>query len=179
MTQKMASVMLLALLSAPIPAIAQSPPQPPPPPVCDSPVHGHFDFWLGKWNVTFSGPKAPKAVNVVTREHRGCVVREDYRTATGYTGMSMSFYDPADRLWHQVWVGMDGSPLHLAGQLDAQGNMVLRSDIGGGQAASATINRVMWYPLPGGSVRQHWEASSDGRQTWTTVSDGLYQRMPE
>jgi len=33
-----------------------------------------------------------------------------------------------------------------------------------------------WMPLQDGRVRQHWEATTDGGKTWTTVFDGYYSR---
>ena len=38
------------------------------------------------------------------------------------------------------------------------------------------INRITWTPLEDGRVRQRWQASGDGGETWTEVFDGYYQR---
>ena len=35
-----------------------------------------------------------------------------------------------------------------------------------------------WTPNPDGTVRQHWEISSDAGKSWTTAFDGLYRRAP-
>ena len=40
----------------------------------------------------------------------------------------------------------------------------------------STTERITWTPHPDGTVRQHWEQSTDGGQTWTTAFDGLYRR---
>ena len=37
-------------------------------------------------------------------------------------------------------------------------------------------NKLTFFPLEGGRVRQLWESSQDGGKTWTTVFDGLYIR---
>ena len=41
----------------------------------------------------------------------------------------------------------------------------------------AAINRITWPPRADGSVRQHWQTSSDDGASWTTVFDGLYFRQ--
>ena len=42
--------------------------------------------------------------------------------------MSINYYDPADRKWHQDWVGGDGTILHLRGELVGNA-MVLSGEI--------------------------------------------------
>jgi hypothetical protein len=37
-------------------------------------------------------------------------------------------------------------------------------------------HRITWTPQPDGRVRQFWETSSDGGQTWNAAFDGLYVR---
>ncbi len=118
-----------SLLLAPVHAqVAQTTPAPtpsPPPPACATPDHRAFDFWLGTWDVTAKGQNAPTAVNKITMQHRGCVIREDYKTKGGYSGMSMSFYDAAQKKWHQTWMGMDGGALFIEGGVNDKGQMVL------------------------------------------------------
>jgi hypothetical protein len=43
---------------------------------------------------------------------------------------------------------------------------------GGGEQ----IDRITWTPNPDGSVRQHWEQSTDGGKSWQTAFDGLYRK---
>jgi hypothetical protein len=43
-------------------------------------------------------------------------------------------------------------------------------------AGGAALQRITWSQLPGGKVRQLWEASKDGGKTWTVVFDGTYTR---
>ena len=37
-------------------------------------------------------------------------------------------------------------------------------------------DRLTWIPLRAGSVRQQWDVSRDGGETWRRVFDGLYTR---
>jgi hypothetical protein len=48
------------------------------------------------------------------------------------------------------------------------GAMVLQSEDGS--------QRITWTPQSDGRVRQHWESTTDGGQTWTTAFDGMYQK---
>jgi hypothetical protein len=43
-------------------------------------------------------------------------------------------------------------------------------------ADPAQVQRITWTPLPDGRVRQHWESTTDGGRTWSTVFDGYYTR---
>jgi len=126
--------------------------------------------------VTAKGQSAPTAINKITMQHRGCVIREEYATKGGYSGMSMSFYDRNQKKWHQTWMGMDGGALFIEGGLNAAGAMVLSNKNTPYYVEGTPINRVTWTPNEDGSVRQHWQASQDGGKTWSDVFDGLYVR---
>jgi hypothetical protein len=147
---------------------------PTPPLACASSAHQAFDFWLGVWEVTASGQDKPSAINKISRGHGGCVIREDYRTTGGYTGMSMSFYDMKRKTWHQTWMGADGGALYIEGGLNESGAMVLSNRNTPYYTEGSPVNRVTWTPNEDGSVRQHWQSSKDSGKTWATVFDGLY-----
>lgn len=146
----------------------------PAPAACATGDHRAFDFWIGIWDVTAAGQDQPTAENRISREHGGCAIREDYATKGGYTGTSISFYDAARKKWHQTWMGVDGAALYAEGGLNDRGEMVLSNRNTPYYQAGAAINRITWTPNRDGSVRQHWQASSDGGETWRTVFDGLY-----
>jgi hypothetical protein len=38
------------------------------------------------------------------------------------------------------------------------------------------INKMTWYVNPDGTIRQVWEQSKDGGQTYTTQFDGMYRK---
>ncbi len=164
--------------SAATPPTAQKPPPP-----CASADHRAFDFWIGVWDVTPAGKDAPTAINRISAQHGGCVIREEYKTQGGYTGMSMSFYDAVRKNWHQTWMGADGTALFIAGGLNPRGEMVLSNANWPGYVAGSAINRVTWTPTRNGgvveSVRQHWQSSSDGGESWSTIFDGTYVKRTE
>ncbi len=41
------------------------------------------------------------------------------------------------------------------------------------------LDRITWTPAEDGTVRQHWEQSSDGGVRWATVFDGRYVRRED
>ncbi len=149
-------------------------PTPSPPPASATTDHRAFDFWIGIWDVTPAGRDVPIGKNIITADHAGCVIREDYATKGGYTGMSMSFYDAARKSWHQTWMGADGSALYIEGGLNDAGQMVLSNANTPYYVKGTPINRITWTPNADGSVRQHWQASQDGGKTWSDVFNGLY-----
>lgn len=134
---------------------------------CRSPEYRQFDFWLGDWDVTGAGGRTSH--NLISRVQGGCAVLEQYDTPSGYSGISINYFDVNTNKWYQTWIDNQGQPIVQAGGL-IDGSMVLQGD----PAAGQPLNRTTWTPLDGGRVRQHWESSTDDGKTWTTVFDGTY-----
>ncbi len=172
-----ATLLVPSPLTAPAQAQSEANSAAKPAPACATDNHRAFDFWIGTWDVTAAGQDQPSAVNRISREHAGCVLREDYTTSGGYTGMSMSFYDAVRKKWHQTWMGADGGALFIEGGLNERGEMVLSNRNTPYYQEGSAINRITWTPNADGSVRQHWQGSKDGGKTWTTVFDGLYVKQ--
>lgn len=145
-------------------------PSPPASPAVPSEIHD-FDFWVGDWEVTAQG----KVVgwNRVEAILGGRVVQENYTTPGKFAGHSYSLYNAPEQRWEQYWVDVTGLALHLKGSLDDDGSMVLQGERRTNDG-STVIDRVTWTPNADGSVRQHWENSTDGGATWNTVFDGRY-----
>jgi hypothetical protein len=171
-------VVLLALVVAmgPGAAKAQSPSPLPSPFVspCLAPEYRQFDFWVGDWDVLDPAGNVVGANNI-TREYDGCVVQEHWeaRGPQKQTGSSFNTYNPATRQWHQTWVDSTGGFLLLDGAF-AEGRMVLSAEMR--NRRGLLKHRITWTPQPDGRVRQFWETSSDGGQTWNAAFDGLYVR---
>ncbi len=151
-------------------------PQPTPPPACTAPEFRQFDFWLGKWNVT--NPRLGRQVGTseVTRVSGGCAIREEWRSSNGVHGMSINYYDAADRKWHQDWVGSDGTILHLRGDFTGKA-MILSSESNTAQNHTP-LNRISWTLLDAGKVKQEWASSSDNGATWKVSFAGIYEMQP-
>lgn len=151
------------------PAIAE------PTAACSSAAQRQFDFWLGDWEVA-AVDQAPHATNRISRQAQGCALLEQYQTQSGYTGLSLNWYDPKDQAWHQTWTDNSGVILHLRGGLNAAGQMVLAGDRIDGQG-QAVRDRISWTALPDGRVAQRWDVSRDNGNEWETIFDGRYRRL--
>lgn len=130
---------------------------------CSAQEYRQFDFWIGSWEV-YSPDGKRTGNNRIERVLGGCALHESWQSAGGGNGHSYSFYDAATGRWHQTWIDGSGQALYLDGGHSGQ-SMVL---------ADAT-NRITWTPLENRAVRQHWESTSDGGETWTTVFNGEYR----
>lgn len=62
----------------------------------------------------------------------------------------------------QFWVGTGGGVLELAGGI-VDGSMVLTGEHK--ERGQSIRKKITWTPNPDGSVRQHWEQSTDGGKT--------------
>ena len=133
-----------------------------------------FDFWLGDWTVA-SPQGQVVGENHIMKDLEGCVVRESWTNAYGSRGTSVNFYDPATKLWHQVWTSDGGTITHYEGRLE---NGAMRFEAKGfGDADGTTqFRRMIFTPNADGSVRQYIEDSTDGKN-WTPSFDGIYRRQ--
>jgi len=133
-----------------------------------------FDFWLGDWSVT--GPQGQVVgENHITRDHRGCVIRESWTDAYGDHGSSVNFFDPDTRHWHQVWTSDVGTVTHYEGEF-RDGAMRFMANGFGNVDGKTHYRRMTFTPNADGSVRQLIEDSDDGK-TWDTGFDGLYRKQ--
>lgn len=150
--------------------ILNSPAQTPPP--APPPESRQFDFWLGEWEVTNPAGKLT-GTNKIESIAAGAGLLENWTGATGFTGRSLNAWNAARKQWQQYWVGSDGGVLELVGGI-VEGRMVLSAERE--VRGQRRFERITWTPHADGTVRQHWEQSTDGGKTWTTAFDGLYRK---
>jgi hypothetical protein len=155
------------LLSLGVVAMAQPPSKPP--------EARQFDFWVGTWEVSAQGKVAGE--NRIESILGGWALRESYATKGAYAGHSYNSYNAPAQRWEQFWVDNSGTVLHLTGGLNGEGEMVLSGERI--TSDGSVVDRITWTPRDDGSVRQHWEVSSDGGATWETAFDGIYRRVEE
>lgn len=164
------------LLVVGLPACTMAPlmPEAPVAFTCTDEASRQFDFWIGEWNVIQEGTDAPPAVNRITPTLRGCALHEDYHSASGYRGESLNWYEADWGQWRQTWADSNGLILHLAGGLNAAGEMVLYGGDRQTREGGTVRDRITWSPQAGGTVRQVWHLSSDGGRSWRQIFSGLY-----
>jgi hypothetical protein len=134
-----------------------------------------FDFWVGDWAV--HGPAGNEAGrNTIERAQRGCVLIENWTSASGGTGMSINYLDRASGEWVQVWNAEGGSQINIRGGMTEEG-MLLVGTLHSVANNTTVPFRGLWTPLDDGRVRQFFEQSLDGGETWTPWFEGFYTRQ--
>lgn len=133
-----------------------------------------FDFWLGAWDVhTADGTLAGR--NRIEKAQAGCVLVESWMSTSGVPGMSMNYFDIISAQWVQVWTGAGGTQIVIRGGLTEDG-MLLEGRIHYVANSTSAPFRGLWTPLPDGRVRQYFEQSNDGGETWAAWFEGFYTR---
>lgn len=134
-----------------------------------------FDFWVGDW-VVHDGSGVMQGSNTITRDERGCVLTEKWTSATGGTGMSINFLDRITGEWVQIWNSEGGSQIQIRGGMTDDG-MLLIGTLHNVAAGTTFPFRGLWTPLSDGRVRQFFEQSNDGGETWVPWFEGFYTRQ--
>jgi hypothetical protein len=141
-----------------------------------------FDFWLGTWSV-YGNPEKTGPLygnNRITSEQNGCLLTENWLSASGGPGTSMNYYDGTEQKWVQHWVSAGGTVINMQGGLVA-GAMVMQGKI---YYVNTTLNpvrdfRARFSRLDKGIVRQFFEESIDAGQSWYPWFEGFYFPEPE
>jgi hypothetical protein len=136
-----------------------------------------FDFWIGEWDVHVAGGTLA-GTNSITREERGCVLVEHWVNSTGGTGMSINYLDKVTDEWVQVWNAEGGSQINIRGGLTDEG-MAMEGTIHTISNGVTAPFRALFTPLPDGRVRQYFEQSNDGGETWVPWFEGFYTRKAQ
>ncbi len=133
-----------------------------------------FDFWVGEWDVRIANGTVA-GHNVIEPEQRGCVLVEKWTSATGGTGTSINYLDKVTGEWVQVWNDASGSQINIRGGMTDEG-MQLTGTIHYVASDTTADFRGLWTPLDDGRVRQFFEQSNDGGETWSPWFEGFYSR---
>lgn len=139
-----------------------------------SPAHRQFDFWLGEWEVRDAQGKLA-GQNRISSIQRGCALREQWTSASGGTGESLNYYQPASGQWRQLWLDAGASIIDISGTLNEE-SMVLTGKIYYLKEAVNKAFRGSWTPLEDGRVRQFFEERDDTGE-WQVWFDGYYSRQ--
>ncbi len=136
---------------------------------------GAFDFWVGSWDV-HDASGVLQGTNTITRDERGCMLTERWTNVVGGTGMSVNFLDRITGEWVQIWNSEGGAQIQIRGGITDDG-MLLTGTLHNVAAATTFPFRGLWTPLPDGRVRQYFEQSNDGGETWVPWFEGFYTRQ--
>jgi hypothetical protein len=166
---------LLLLMSLAV-ASAQTAPAPkaPPPPL---PVHHEFDFWIGEWDVFWTGTETKIGESRIETAADGHAIVEHWTSRRGpQTGISLTSCHHFSGEWQQFYVGSGGQTTHYRGGF-VEGKLVLVAEAVT-PAGAKFQTRGTWTHNPDGTVRQQFETSIDGGATWKLGFDGTYRRKP-
>lgn len=153
-----------------------------PPPGCDDlPGARDFDFWVGDWNVYGANqPDTLGGTNRIEKRSNGCLILEEWTSATGNDGTSMNFLDPTSGQWRQIWMGSNNY-IDYSGGLNADGQMVLEGEITyfGASGSQSAPFRGTWTPNEDGTVTQHFQQYDAENDVWNDWFVGRYVRMED
>jgi hypothetical protein len=142
-----------------------------------------FDFWVGKWEVTWTGAdgKVGKATNSITKILDEVVISENFiirdGTQKGYKGTSLSVYNPMRKQWHQAYADNQGAYFNFVGERDGEKKIFRTEPVVSGD--KKIIQRMVFYDIKKDSLMWDWEKSEDGGKTWKLNWQLKYTRIPE
>lgn len=134
-----------------------------------------FDFWVGQWVVHGANGQLA-GTNTITKAERGCVLIENWTNTAGGTGMSVNYLDRSNNEWVQVWNAEGGSQINIRGGLTDEG-MLLKGTLHVVGTGTTLPFRGLWTLLDDGRVRQFFEQSTDGGESWQPWFEGFYTRV--
>jgi hypothetical protein len=134
-----------------------------------------FDFWVGEWDVHIADG-TPAGHNRIEAVERGCVLIENWVSATGGSGMSINYLDKATDEWVQIWNAEGGSQINVRGGLTDDG-MLMTGQIHYVASGTTAPFRALWTLLEDGRVRQFFETSNDDGESWVPWFEGFYTRV--
>lgn len=146
------------------------------PPPCSAPSYRDFDFWLGEWEV-HTPQNQLAGHNTISVVEGGCLLLEHWQSAAGGSGRSYNFYDPADGLWHQLWVSQ-GAIIRIAGGPDDDGAMQMEGEIHYQADGRVADFKARWTPRADGNVLQEfWERHPESGE-FVVWFKGIYAPKP-
>jgi hypothetical protein len=165
-----AAAMLLA-------ATAVQPASPAPPPACESPEHGQFDFWVGRWDVYRPDTGKLVAHSLIEKLYAGCAIRENWMPLQGTGGGSLNSYRPDEKKWRQTWTDSANGWNEYSGGLE-KGVMTLTGTAHAPSGPPAPI-RMTYEAKPDGSVVQTGYRSVDDGRSWQLQYQFVYRRSTQ
>ncbi|HHL43185.1 MAG TPA: hypothetical protein ENJ42_06175 [Hellea balneolensis] len=150
----------------------------PPPPPCSEKEFRQLDFWLGDWDLEWTGSKGKvgHGRNTITKTpYKNCVISENFDGAPSlqFKGMSISTYDKARKIWRQTWVDDQGGYYALNGGPNKDGTFTLtmaRPDNKGPH------RRMIWSEIKKDSLVWSWQGHKDGEDEWQDLWVIHYKR---
>lgn len=146
---------------------------------CSSPESHQFDFWIGKWNLEWTGAdgKTYHAINEIKKILGGCVIAENFDAskANGFQGKSFSVYNSSKSKWEQTWVDNSGGYMIFEGGMEGDKMILSLNKVD--KQGKPVILRMVFSNITHDSLDWHWQRSSDNGKYWQTLWHLKYRRM--
>jgi len=138
------------------------------------PESRQFDFWIGTWDVQTSTGQ-PAGENTIDLILGDCVLLENWTSRGGGSGKSLNLFNAGAGFWQQTWVDAQGSVTEYRNGTYQDGVMRFTAD-SKGPDGKPVLQKLAFFNLAPGKVRQFGERSDDGGKTWTVEYDLSYLR---
>lgn len=104
-----------------------------------------------------------------------CTIQENWTSQNGKSlGTSYSYYNIADKKWHQLWIDNKGYVLETEGNY-TENKMVLESKVIKNPKGDY-INRITWTNNSDGTVTQIWDFVGTDGKLIRQVFKGIYKK---
>lgn len=129
-----------------------------------------FDFWVGKWNVSWDEGEGKRGsgTNTITKILDGTVIQEVFVVTDGqqkgFKGMSHSVLGAASKQWHQAWVDNQGGYYNLVGERN--GDVRIFKTLPRTSEGKQIVQRMVFKNITKDSFVWDWEKTEDGGKTW-------------
>jgi hypothetical protein len=143
---------------------------------CDTEAGQKFDFWIGKWDVSWKDGQGnvQKGSNHVRKVLGDCIIEENF-TGGPLKGRSYSVYNTQTKLWQQTWVDNQGSYLVFTGTFE-NGEMTLVGEPKKNKEGKEVVQRMVFKEIQKDSLIWHWQGSTDKGKTWKDLWVINYER---
>ncbi|MCP5104005.1 MAG: hypothetical protein GY950_11530 [bacterium] len=140
-----------------------------------------FDFWIGKWDLTWTvKEKIGKGKNKIKRILNDRVIKEKFEalsgTLKGFKGKSWSVYNPKTKKWKQTWVDNQGAYLDFTGEINGDKRIFKRQFKNNGKTM---MQRMVFFNITKNNFDWNWESSVDSGKTWKLQWQIHYTRAPK
>ena len=142
----------------------------------------YFDFWVGKWEVSWNETEGQKGrgTNVIEKTLDGNVIQENFRILEGHNrgfkGTSITVYQPQFKRWKQAWADNNGGYYDFKGKFDGN-KRIFQTGIFELEDGRRFTQRMVFYDIKKDSLTWDWESSNDGGETWQLNWRIFYKRM--
>lgn len=141
-----------------------------------------YDFWVGNWNATWTNADGSigKGTNYIHKTLDDKVIQENFKitdsgTQTGFSGMSISVYNPQLKTWHQAWADNQGGYYDLIGEIDGDVR-IFKTHPRTLKDGRILQQRMRFYNIQKNAFSWDWESSFDGGETWKLSWRIAYER---